>query len=415
MKMLKMKFFLMLGIVAMLASCSQNEEVLQTGNDGAKVRVTFNLKTENLPQTRAGVVGLTRYCIEVYAGTDTQVDPIFSDYNNADGQFEIFIDKEVTNATILFWADYGEKYYDVTGGLKQITMNADAANAPDEKSEAFFSKMANYAFPADASQPIDVVLKRAVAQVVLTETNGLEANKTLAATFDHYPQFSVVEEMPTGTKTSRTVSLAIASAITQGEIGHFCIFAPKGEKHLETFTFTYEGQTRQLANVPLQANYKTNITGKFDPRVEQQFKITSDDGWETPDHNGSWLKVGDAYTHIALDGKQYECIVLSAKYTKAAVIYKNRLPNRTIIGNTTALNYSDALTQCEGLGGRFPTEAEFRFLWNTNLSDAEKDSNYFVAGNQCMAFASNLDKLTIAAATSTGKYFCVFEIPNPNI
>lgn len=42
MKMLKMKFFLMLGIVAMLASCSQNEEVLQTGNDGAKVRVTFN-------------------------------------------------------------------------------------------------------------------------------------------------------------------------------------------------------------------------------------------------------------------------------------------------------------------------------------------------------------------------------------
>ena len=60
----------MLGIAAMLASCSQNEELFTDKGNNTVQQVTFTLATDEKPQTRATVDGL-RYVVAVYdeAGT----------------------------------------------------------------------------------------------------------------------------------------------------------------------------------------------------------------------------------------------------------------------------------------------------------------------------------------------------------
>ena len=55
----------MLGIAAMLASCSQNEELFADNGNNTVQQVTFTLATDEKPQTRATVDGL-RYVVSVY-------------------------------------------------------------------------------------------------------------------------------------------------------------------------------------------------------------------------------------------------------------------------------------------------------------------------------------------------------------
>lgn len=380
--MRKLKYYLMLGIAAMLAACSQNEEALQAGNNEAETRVTFNLLADDGPQTRAAVEDLTRYCIEVYANDNTDAEPVYKNYDNTDGRFEVYLHKNQTPATILFWADYGDTYYDVSAGLKQISMTDAAAVATsDDKSEAFFHKLTGFELPTDESiVNTNISLKRAIGKVVLTETIGLEADKTLTATFDHFPQFNVAAETTAGTATSRTVSFPLNEAIAANtEVGSFTAFAPKAEKTVAAFTFEYDGQTRQLSNVPLQANYQTKITGKFNPLVNQQFSVTIDESWNTPDHAGSWLKVGDNYTHTA-NSRDYDCIVVSAaEYTKAAVAYKTYMPNIDDTGHKDAKQYDETLVDCNALGGRFPTKEEFKVLVANNI--VPYSLNYYAIHN----------------------------------
>lgn len=45
------KVFLMLGIAAMLASCSQNEELFSDKGNNTVQQVTFTLATDEKPQT----------------------------------------------------------------------------------------------------------------------------------------------------------------------------------------------------------------------------------------------------------------------------------------------------------------------------------------------------------------------------
>lgn len=410
--MRNLKYYLMLGIAVMLASCSQNEEALQVGNNEAEVRASFRLTADDGPQTRAAVTGLTRYCIEVYANGDTDAEPVYTKYDNTDGQFDMYLRRDHMPATILFWADYGDTYYDVSAGLKQISMTATAAAAAsDAKSEAFFHKLTGFELPTDESTVNTAIsLKRAIGKVVLTETIGLEAGKPLTATFDHYPQFNVATETTAGTATSRTVSFDNPDGIAANtEVGSFTAFAPKAEKAVATFTFGYDGGTRQLANVPLQANYQTKITGKFDPRVEQKFSITTDESWNTADHTDSWLKVGDEYTHTA-NGQDYLCVVVSiGTFNDMGVGYKMRMPGDA----GECKQYAETLVACQALGGRFPTEKEFKVLHANGLVDAGS-ANYaiHVVGGGVNNCAQMVDgALTfIPADDRVLYYYLVFDI-----
>ena len=82
------KVFLMLGIAAMLASCSQNEELFTDKGNNTVQQMTFTLATDEKPQTRAATDGL-RYVVAVYDETGNPVRK-----TNENGICELFYDQE---------------------------------------------------------------------------------------------------------------------------------------------------------------------------------------------------------------------------------------------------------------------------------------------------------------------------------
>lgn len=146
------KVFLMLGIAAMLASCSQNEELFTDKGNNTVQQMTFTLATDEKPQTRAATDGL-RYVVAVYdetGKTEVKQETIFE--NNC---FTILLHPGTYKC--LFWADHGSKNYDATDltSVKDLKSTKADANA-----EAFY---ASQSVKVSNGNHVNVTLNRAVA------------------------------------------------------------------------------------------------------------------------------------------------------------------------------------------------------------------------------------------------------------
>lgn len=361
--MKKTIFFWMLGAMAMLASCSQNDEML--GNNPTEEKpVTFSLQTQQ-PLTRAGGEAL-RYVIAVYdeSGTTEVKGEQTFDANS----FSMML--APGNYTCLFWADYGDANYDAT----DLTSVTDRKNAADgANAEAFFAKEPITVTDGSA---ISVELKRAVAQVILKENNILETG-TIKVTFDRPTKFNVSDG------TTSTIASADIKSITIGEkldgtgtpveIGSFYVLAPTTEALLENFKVQYnEEAERVIANVPMQANYKTNITGKYGADINQQFVINVNTEWGVPDKEGTRLTVGADYTYTNENGS-YECIVVSSTGTSAVVCCKDI--------QKAAANKNAAMSTAASIGARVVTFAEFSKLVDLGIITSSY-ANYYCADDE---------------------------------
>ncbi|MDY4555981.1 MAG: hypothetical protein SO468_07360, partial [Prevotella sp.] len=77
-------------------------------------------------------------------------------------------------------------------------------------------------------------------------------------------------------------SVLTGSATAPTEVGSFLLLANPDERVLSDFRVQYNSEAENtVTNVPVQANYVTNINGKFSVNVAQQFSITIDDNWAT--------------------------------------------------------------------------------------------------------------------------------------
>ena len=221
----------MLGIAAMLASCSQNEELFTDKGNNTVQQVTFTLATDEKPQTRATTDGL-RYVVAVYdeAGT-TEVKQETTFENNS---FTILLPPGTYKC--LFWADYGSTNYDATDltSVKELKSTEADANA-----EAFY---ANQSIKVSNGNQVNVTLNRAVAKVILRETDVLEPG-SMTVTYSRPLSFNVADGTTTGTE-SDTKTLSIANEI-QGttdspvEIGSFYVLASADEANLDNFITKY--------------------------------------------------------------------------------------------------------------------------------------------------------------------------------
>lgn len=303
-------FFSMLGAMALLASCNQNDDLL--GNNPAEEKaVTFSLQTQQ-PLTRAAGDGL-RYVVAIYdeAGTTEVKGEQTFDASN----FSIML--APGNYTCLFWADYGEANYNAANLTSVTDLKNTSANA---NAEAFFAKQS---ITVSDSSPINVELKRAVAQVILKENDVLEAG-TVKVTFDRPLKFNV--NGGTTSEVSADTKSIIVSGKQDGttiavELGHFYVLAPTEEAQLKNFKIQYEEETeRVIANVPIQANYKTNITGKYGLNIDQQFTISVNTEWGTSEKEGTLLMVGDSYRYTNASKTEFDCIVVSSTDLNSAVV-----------------------------------------------------------------------------------------------
>ena len=340
----------MLGIAAMLASCSQNEELFSDKGNNTVQQVTFTLATDEKPQTRATTDGL-RYVVAVYdeAGT-TEVKQETTFENNS---FTILLPPGTYKC--LFWADYGSTNYDATDltSVKELKSTEADANA-----EAFY---ANQSIKVSNGNQVNVTLNRAVAKVILRETDVLEPG-SMTVTYSRPLSFNVADGTTTGTE-SDTKTLSIANEI-QGttdspvEIGSFYVLASADEANLDNFIAKYNEEEKTISNVPVQANYQTYITGKYGAKVNQQFLIDVNTTWSTSDKEGKLLNVNGDYTLVNKSGS-YDCIVLSSTGTSAIVVCKT--PQKG------AKNKEAAATAAEAIGGRLVTFAEFELLCDAGL------------------------------------------------
>ena len=343
----------MLGIAAMLASCSQNEELFTDKGNNTVQQMTFTLATDEKPQTRAATDGL-RYVVAVYdetGKTEVKQETIFE--NNC---FTILLHPGTYKC--LFWADHGSKNYDATDltSVKDLKSTKADANA-----EAFY---ASQSVTVSNGNHVNVTLNRAVAKVILRETDELETG-SVTVTYSRPTSFNVADGKTTGTE-SDTKTLSIKKEI-QGttdspvEIGSFYVLASADEANLDNFITQHnEEEKKTISNVPVQANYQTYITGRYGAKVNQQFFIDVNTTWSTSDKEGKLLNVNvnDNYT-LVKDNGSYDCIVFSSTGTSAIVVCKTK--------QAGAENKEAAATKAEAIGGRLVTFAEFKLLCDAGL------------------------------------------------
>lgn len=356
----------MLGIAAMLASCSQNEELFSDKGNNTVQQVTFTLATDEKPQTRAATDGL-RYVVAVYdeAGT-TEVKQETTFENNS---FTILLPPGTYKC--LFWADYGSTNYDATDltSVKELKSTEADANA-----EAFY---ANQSVKVSNGNQVNVTLNRAVAKVILRETDVLEPG-SMTVTYSRPLSFNVADGTTTGTE-SDTKTLSIANEI-QGttdspvEIGSFYVLASSDEANLDNFITKYNEEEKTISNVPVQANYQTYITGKYGAKVNQQFLIDVNTTWRTSDKEGKLLNVNGDYTLVNKSGS-YDCIVLSSTGTSAIVACKTR--------QAEAENKEAAAAKAEAIGGRLVTFAEFGLLCDAGIVEDSYADYYCFDDGRC--------------------------------
>lgn len=238
------KVFLMLGIAAMLASCSQNEELFTDKGNNTVQQVTFTLATDEKPQTRATTDGL-RYVVAVYDETGTtevKQETIFE--NNC---FTILLPPGTYKC--LFWADHGSTNYDATDLKSVKDLKSTMANA---NAEAFY---ASQSVTVSNGNHVNVTLNRAVAKVILRETDELETG-SVTVTYSRPTSFNVADGTTTGTE-SDTKTLSIANKIQRTtdspvEIGSFYVLASAVEANLDNFIIQYnEEENKTISNVPV--------------------------------------------------------------------------------------------------------------------------------------------------------------------
>ena len=356
----------MLGIAAMLASCSQNEELFTDKGNNTVQQVTFTLATDEKPQTRATVDGL-RYVVAVYdeAGT-TEVKQETTFENNS---FTIMLPPGTYKC--LFWADYGSTNYDATDltSVKELKSTEADANA-----EAFY---ANQSIKVSNGNQVNVTLNRAVAKVILRETDVLEPG-SMTVTYSRPLSFNVADGTTTGTE-SDTKTLSIENEIhgttdSPVEIGSFYVLASADEANLDNFITKYNEEEKTISNVPVQANYQTYITGKYGAKVNQQFLIDVNTTWSTSDKEGKFLKVNGDYTFVNESGR-YNCIVLSSTGTSAIVACKTR--------QAEAKSKEAAAAKAEAIGGRLVTFAEFGLLCDAGIVEDSYADYYCSDDGRC--------------------------------
>ena len=354
------KVFLMLGIAAMLASCSQNEELFTDKGNNTVQQMTFTLATDEKPQTRAATDGL-RYVVAVYdetGKTEVKQETIFE--NNC---FTILLHPGTYKC--LFWADHGSKNYDATDLKSVKDLNSTEADA---NAEAFY---ASQSVKVSNGNQVNVTLNRAVAKVILRETDELETG-SVTVTYSRPTSFNVADGKTTGTE-SDTKTLSIENEIhgttdSPVEIGSFYVLASSDEANLDNFITQYnEEEKKTISNVPVQANYQTYITGKYGAKINQQFLIDVNTTWSTSNKEGKLLNVNGDYTLVNKSGS-YDCIVLSSTGTSAIVACKTK--------QAGAENKEAAAAKAEAIGGRLVTFAEFELLCNAGLIK-ESTADYY--------------------------------------
>lgn len=285
-----------------LAACSQDETFEQVNADSHMISFRASLPQDAMMTKADANVG--RYIMQVvkpdggWLDFDPSEETALERQVNATGEFQIdgdALSMEIGGTyTALFWADYDTP----------TTASADAVYSADwlnwvswNKSKpmtmAYCGKL-DFVYGNDATT--DIVLKRAVAQVNLKQTTEQTpaAGDQISAAYSAYTVYDVRGTFPAvggdgNAVNPETVTATVnvpAELAADATIGSILVFATSAadQSTMTNFTFTYTGKEAfPVNNVPLRANYQTNINGDFvngPTTTDYEFTVTTGDAWD---------------------------------------------------------------------------------------------------------------------------------------
>ena len=311
MKKRKLTWMLALITALMATACSNDENMPGSGGNDNGV-ITFTVTPDYGVKTRAGLDALPagkalRCIMEVYDTSGAFVSREVKHITNQSDPIEFTVEKKSENKTVVFWADFtttgspdADLYYKTdansTYGLKAITFNP--SNTTDFNGEAFYG---NITLENGATAETSITLTHAVAMVNLKTTTQLKDLKSVKVTYGDTggntnapaSAFNASDGTCTSAETVIQINKTIDATQTPNEsapydFNTFYVFAPGTDKTLINITMemcsddngTTPMQTINVPNVPIRANYKTNITGDFAVQPNS-FNITCEAGWAT--------------------------------------------------------------------------------------------------------------------------------------
>lgn len=320
-----------------VASCGNEENLPGMDGDGNDV-ITFTVKPDYGVNTRAALSipqgKVLRFIMEVYDSSSNlvtgsrQVKTL-----TADGEVTFALIKTTKECTVVFWADYanaGDKTdwrYNTTNGLKAISMISPTGtlSGTDFGGEAFYGTTTVNASGIPASTSVTLV--HAVAQVNLRSIEQLSGiGTTMQSVKVTYGEagnvnapmsvFNALDETVTTAATinvTNTVESSVASL--PYDFHTFYFFAPKTSQNIINAKIELCSDvagatavtTTEISNIPLRANYRTNITGDFhNSRFSVSCSSVWGGEWEVPvsiwDGNGATPNADSKFGDITKNG-----------------------------------------------------------------------------------------------------------------
>lgn len=291
---MKVKSYLwMLGIAAMLASCS-SEDVLQTDNNSGKSAVTFTATLDNGMLTRATGDDdnsiITRAIVEVYEDADAneKVGERIEGIKGENG-FTFTIPDLVAGQeyTFLFWADdwakssYNDNYIGTynADNLKSITQ---------EYAECTLAySLATTLTPEEISQN-GVQLKHAVTKITLQTTAAVEPGINIYMNLPEHKAFNVLTNSAIGdfkeqSYLAQAPTTGSTTGFAAGDIIMSLYLLGIGEVQQEKVTLQYGDRSVGLdfTNLPLNPNKHVILKGDVTKigLTDANFTATLDENW----------------------------------------------------------------------------------------------------------------------------------------
>lgn len=291
---MKKCFLLMAGIILLVFAACQSDELANGGRNG-EVAASFSVQLPgngNNAVTRAATAGdgtsVNRCIMEIYLN-----DELYSRQIGAiqpDGLTAGFDVRLVTSQTykFVFWADHVESVEDEaiktdlhynTADLRNISMQGDYnGSGKDDTRDAFFAsleKLVTNAF----SESVELTRPFGQLNIKTEDLASIPDNQkeefvpvTAGLSFKNlYTGFNAATGDLLGEPTAVAYKAASAVADANGNLTVDYLFAPNtaGGQHLVNMTLAVYnaagGQitTKALNNIPVQRNYKTNVTGNL--------------------------------------------------------------------------------------------------------------------------------------------------------
>lgn len=324
-KMRKSIFLSMLGIAAMLASCSSDEELQNvTGNGLSTVTITAQLndgiKTRATHDTDDAV---QRCIVEVReTGSTTAGTQYPGTLDNGTYKFNLSL-KSGVNYDFLFWADDNKSYS--TGDLTAVTL---ATGDNGKPGIAYFGSLLD----TPLSEGMTVDLTHAVAKVTLKTTGTLPTGKIVKVNIPTYAGFDVKSGV-TGSSAAQDFTADYSTEISNNEVFSFYVLAGT-ESELVEATVSCDIESTTLTYVPLQMNYRTVLEGD----VANINKATGD---ITATIVSDWAGTNDTQTfpQINLNGKELTEDMITAAISDGTLIIKGDMTETDL---TTLGNYIKA-------------------------------------------------------------------------